>query len=590
MAMARNPGGGGQWINVAKIAVFGVLILGGFWVVGGTSLTQTGAAMTPFFVNGAPGLFRAMGFTFIALQGFDLIAAVGGEVREPARTLPRAMILSLLIALAVYLPLLFVIAAVGVPGGASITNAAAEDPEGIVACAALHFLGPFGYWLVIVAAVLSMFSALQANVFAASKIAQTMARDRTLPARMRAVSSRRGTPVMAIAATVLLAIGTLVALPDVGTAGAASSLIFLLTFALAHGISILVRIRSKNTPPPFRTGFFPLVPVVGGLACIGLAVFQGFAVPAAGLIALVWLGLGGLLFINLFARHAHFSDAFRTAVNPELVTLRGQTPLVLVPIANPDNVDAMITIADAMVPARVGRVLALQIVVAEDRWNPAIDPLPLSRARQVFEALIGFSAGSGIKVDSLGSMAEDPMREIARVARLHRCETVLLGLSDITSEPGNRRLESLIGNLDANVMILRAPGKWRLDRVHKILIPVAGRGGHEHLILRLLGSLLRETNRQAVFLQVLPSRATGGERRKAIRVLRLLAEHIGEQAGYEVVMNDDPLSEICQRADQSDLLVLGVHRVGRDEKLLGAFTRKIAMQTQCPILIASRRG
>ena len=48
------------------------------------------------------GLIQAMGYTFIALQGFDLIAAVGGEVRQPDKNLPRAIIISLLIALACF--------------------------------------------------------------------------------------------------------------------------------------------------------------------------------------------------------------------------------------------------------------------------------------------------------------------------------------------------------------------------------------------------------------------------------------------------------------------------------------------------------
>ena len=44
---------------------------------------------------GPLGLLQAMGYTFITLQGFDLIATVAGEVKEPERTLPRAMLLSL---------------------------------------------------------------------------------------------------------------------------------------------------------------------------------------------------------------------------------------------------------------------------------------------------------------------------------------------------------------------------------------------------------------------------------------------------------------------------------------------------------------
>ena len=159
---------GGHWVNVGKVLVFALLIMGGLWAVVWQPLSDTTQTLRPFFSAGFGGLIQAMGYTFIALQGFDLIAAVGGEVRNPTKTLPRAMILSLLIALAIYLPLLFVITTVGTPPGTTVAAAAAEDPEAIVAVAAQQFLGPFGYWMVTVAAVLSMFSALQANLFAAS--------------------------------------------------------------------------------------------------------------------------------------------------------------------------------------------------------------------------------------------------------------------------------------------------------------------------------------------------------------------------------------------------------------------------------------
>ena len=298
------------------------------------------------------------------------------------------MIFSLAIALAIYLPLLLVITTVGVPTGQSIAAAAAENPEGIVAVAAQQFLGPFGYWLVIVAAILSMFSALQANLFAASHIARAMARDRTLPSPLSAVHQKRQTPIAAIGVTAALVCVILLVLPDVGAAGAASSLIFLLTFALAHWVAILVRQRSARRPPPFRAPLFPLVPVVGGLACIGLAVFQGFAVPMAGIVTVVWLSVGGILYLALFARRARVKDASSTAFDPELVTLRGRTPLVLVPIANPQNAEAMLILADALVPAEVGRVLVQTVVVAPENWQADDDPQPIEMSQAVVREVL----------------------------------------------------------------------------------------------------------------------------------------------------------------------------------------------------------
>jgi amino acid transporter len=237
-----------------------------------------------------------MGFTFIALQGFDLIAAVGGEVRQPAKTIPRAMFISLGIALLIYLPLLVVISTVGVPAGGSVTAISEAHPETIVAVAAQHYLGPAGYWLVMVAGVLAMLSALQANLFAASRVGMSMARDRTLPAAMARISRNSGTPKTAVWVTGLIVLLIVLVIPDVAAAGAAASLIFLITFALAHWIAILVRQRSGQRPPPFRSPWYPAVPLVGGAACLSLAAYQGIVVPSAGLIAVGWIAVGGLLF------------------------------------------------------------------------------------------------------------------------------------------------------------------------------------------------------------------------------------------------------------------------------------------------------
>ena len=227
--IAHSRKGPSPWTNAIKVAVFVLLLLGGAWALTKRPQAQIVDALQPFFSNGSSGLFQAMGYSFIALQGFDLIAAVGGEVRDPARNLPRAMVGSLAIALAIYLPLLFLVVTVGPPSGEGVLAAASADPEGVVSRAAGYFLGPFGYWLVIFAAVLSMFTALQANLFAASRIAHSMARDRTLPRIFARSHARIGTPTNAAYLTAAITLGLLFTFPDVATAGAASSLIFLVT-------------------------------------------------------------------------------------------------------------------------------------------------------------------------------------------------------------------------------------------------------------------------------------------------------------------------------------------------------------------------
>jgi APA family basic amino acid/polyamine antiporter len=292
-SLMRSSAGADQWATIGNLVGFAVLIGGGFWVLAlnPPSLGDVQGRLTPFFENGASGLLQAMGYTFIALQGFDLIAAVGGQVKQPERNIPRAMFLSLGLALVVYLPLLLLIVLVGTDG-TPVAAVAAADPEILVARAARTFLGPTGYWLVVVAGVLSMLSGMQANLMAASSFAGTMAADRTLPVRFDGVSGDGRTPLAAIKVTAGTIAFVLVAVPDVATAGAVSSLIFLTTFGLAHGIAYLARRRSAE-PSPFSAPLFPLVPIVGGGACLTLALYQASAVPSAGVLAALWLSFGG---------------------------------------------------------------------------------------------------------------------------------------------------------------------------------------------------------------------------------------------------------------------------------------------------------
>lgn len=403
--LIRKTTGGGQLATIGKVVVFAVLIFVGLWAMLGESRQAIAEDLSPFFPNGLPGLLQAMGFTFIALQGFEIIAAVAGEVRDPTRNLPRAMFLSLGISLLVYLPLLLVVSTVGTPSSTSIRLLSESQPETVMAAAVKSYMGPAGYWLVMIAAILSTLSALHANILAASRVALTMATDRTLPRVLAERHATRSTPVMAIYASALALVAILFMVPNLAAAGAAASLIFLVSFALAHWTSYLARRRGGGAKA-FVTPAFPAVQVVGGGACAALAIYQGFAVPAAGGIVAVWLGLGVILYFALFASRAEAVDAFAQARDPHLARLRGLSPLVLAPIANPDSAAAMVGVANALAPPSVGRVLLLTVVKRSA-------PGGLDSAQRVLNEALTTSLASGHAPEALLTIADEPWNERA---------------------------------------------------------------------------------------------------------------------------------------------------------------------------------
>jgi APA family basic amino acid/polyamine antiporter len=583
--------GGGQWETVGKIVVFAVLILGGMWALAGKPLGQLRESLTPFFHGGAAGVFRAMGYTFIALQGFDLIAAVAGEVRDPGRNIPRAMFLSLAVSLAIYIPFLFIIAAVGAAPGQSIASISAERPETVIALAVKNYLGPAGFWLVIFAAILSMLSALHANLLAASRVAFSMARDRTLPRRLGRSAGKRGAPVPAIAASALTLLAILVAVPGIAAAGSAASLIFLASFTTVHYTSILAGLRSGPGSPSFKSPLFPMVPVVGGLACAALAVFQAFAVPAAGIIAGIWVVIGVIVYLALFARRARVLDASVQAYHPDLVVMRGRSPFVLVPLANPANAQAMVTVAHALAPPGVGRVLLLSVVTPPASWEGGPPPRRLVDAQAVLGEVLSLSFAAGYSPEALITVAPEPRSEIRRVARFYRCESLLLGLSDLNEEVAGSRLDEIMSGVDGDIVILRAAPAWNFSGARRVLVPVGGMSRHDELRGRLLGSLERTGPRDVTYLRIVPESAAEAVLRRTEREIAVLADdEMPGKPGVEVVRGVDVAAEVGRRADESDLVILGLQRPDRHRRVIGDMALSIARRTSCAMIMISRGG
>jgi hypothetical protein len=443
--------------------------------------------------------------------------------------------------------------------------------------------------MVAAAAVLSTLSALSANLLAASRVALSMSNDRTLPRVLSERHPTRGTPAMAIYASGLALAVIVLIVPDTAAAGAAASLIFLVCFALVHWMSYLAR-RRATTPAPFRVPGFPAVQVVGGVACAALAVFQAIAVPSAGAIAAVWLGLGVILYFGLFASRAKAVDAFTEGADPHLVALRGRSPLVLVPVANPASAAGLATLAHSLAPPVVGEVVLLTVLrpppsgAANDTESERAIGDVGSIVRESLEA----SLAGGHAPEVLISVAKDPWEEIARVAESRRCESLLFGLPSVAERSAVEPLEKLLNRVDGDTVVLRAPTGWSPSDVKRIIVPIGGRGKHDTLRARLLGSLGRErADRVHHFVRIMPNGTDEATRARAQRDLAVFAaEETHRTPEAEVLCGDDVVETLAAMAGPGDLVVLGLHQ-HRGRRLFGEVGLRLARATDAAILMIS---
>ena len=576
--------GSGKVETIGKLVIFTLIILGGIYLIGTNEELSIATAIQPFSPGGASGILIAMGFTFITLQGFDIISSVGGEVKNPRKNIPKAIFISLGIALAIYIPLLIVICLVGVPGEyASITEFAKKYPETVIAESVRFMFGSVGYWLIIIAAILSMLSALFANMLAASRISFSMASDRTLP-RDLSKKNKNQKPVRAIWAGSLLIFIMLLIVPDLASAGAAASLIFLLSFTLTHITCMLARKRSGTKhEDSFRMPFFPLLPIIGMISCAALALFQGLSVPTAGMIAGLWLVLGFIFYFTTLADRAGVIDARYLAEDPNLIKLRGNSPLVLVPLANPANAQSMIEVAHALTPHKIGKVLLLSIIRNIEDLETT-DRVP---AQDVLMLSLKAALQKDIKPEAMVSVADEIWQEIKRIAHVHQCESLLLGIGDLDIteiEPMDR----LINEVQSDVVLVKAPFGWHLGDSQKVLVTVSGHGENDILRARLLASICSTNTHEITYIRVVPEKTTLKKYDKYVEELMYSAEDESPiKAHLKVIKSDSPLEVIKSEAQKSDVVILGINRVA-DRKAISPFAAEIAKVTKGATIIISR--
>ena len=298
---AVSTAASGSVETIFTVTKVGILVV--FVGFGLTSPAFSEAEFQPLFTGdrGALSVLSAMGLTFIAFEGYDLITTVTEEVENPRENIPKAIFLSLIATVIVYLAVVTV--AIGTLGAEGL----AEAGEAGIAAAATSFM-PTGLpviqnggALIVFGAVFSTLTALNAVVIASSRVAFSMGREDQLLPSFGQIHHRYGTPFVAILASAVVMLGS-VALPT-QSAGNMSSLFFLLSFIVVNGSVIKLRRERPNMNRPYEMPFYPVPPIVGIVLNLALAVvlveYLVRTDPLALVLSVAWILLGGAVYLAL---------------------------------------------------------------------------------------------------------------------------------------------------------------------------------------------------------------------------------------------------------------------------------------------------
>lgn len=555
---ASETGGAGNIVTVGKIVVLAVFVGFGIWIT--IHRPDWRPTFTDNFLpNGMHGVFIAMGLTFIAFEGYEIISQCSEEVREPERNVPRAIFLSLIIVVPIYLLVAFAALGAAPQGLLPAWQFLGEKKEtALVEVASGFFRG--GGAMILVGGLLSTMSALNATIYSSSRVSFAMGRDRNLPSWFGRVHPVRKTPHWAILASAVLIAFMAAALP-IEAVASASDIMFLLLFVQVLVVLIALRKKRPDLKRSFKVPWVPFIPIVGIVLQLGLAVVLLVYSPLALLSAAGWIALGLVVFYA-YARKRDRAYAQLVAVR-EAAERRDYR--ILVCVGNPARARIVLGAAAAVARRYHGELIALSVVEVAEREVLAHGLDPAKALNEQLRATVAACAPADVPVKVVVKISHRISFGIIETALEERCNLIVMGRARRTGmleRFASIITDRVVRSAPAQVMVVTAED-WpeKIEAVSLAYEP----GPHAKLSADLACALAAGTGSRVEAVHVVPTTATEEDLKQARDDL----EGAGPDCTPTIVRAPDVVAGLLPHARRADLFVIGGTEAGWLEQMLG---------------------
>jgi amino acid transporter/nucleotide-binding universal stress UspA family protein len=580
---SAETGKAGNIITLGQTAVLFVFVVAGLWALRGAP--DWSQNLTPVFPKGVAGLLTAMGLTFVAFEGYEIIAQCGEEVREPHRNVPRAIFLSVVAVIPVYVLIAFtMLAATRAPAGDTVWQYLGQHAELAVLESARQF-APGGIILLLLGGFFATTSALNATLYSASRVSFAMGRDFNLPGVFALIHRRTRTPHGAIFASAAGIVVMAVALPLEDVASA-TCITFMVLFAMMNLAVVALRYQRPGHKRGFRVPLSPWIPLLSTVCLIALAANLFHFSSTA------WFVIAGWVVLGLIVYREYAGKREREERGPRVVleerTVAPMRDPVLVALANPDTVEPLMRIGCALARHRSTSVVALHVVQIPRQLPTSESREFLDRAEPLFEAAA--EVGGTMEVPVLGSLCvcESVHSGVLEAIAEKRPSLLLMGWRG--GSPQRRRLlgttiDPVLRASPADTLLLH----WHDKKAEfgRVLVGVTA-SPHARFCLEVAEALHSQLKSKLRYLHVI---RRGTPMDDATEKAFLRESPNGRPAlDLEIVQARTTAGGIVEAAMEADLLILGAAREGLVSQLIfGEKTRRIARRAPCSVLLARRR-
>ena len=446
----------GDIVTVIQLGMIFALIGAGLW----TMHANPGWALnfSDFMPLGIAGIVAAMGLTFIAFEGYEVIVQTGEEVKNPKRNIPRAIFISLSAVVVFYCLIAFVSIGAIFPEGVPSWEFIGEQGElGISAAAELII--PYGAFIVLGGGLISTLAALNATTFSSARVAFAMGRHYNLPHRFSAIHPRNKTPYIAILLSGLIMAVMASGLP-LDQIAIAAGVIFLLLFTQVNLAAINIRrIYGDKLDYGFKTPFFPVIPIVGIFLKIGLAIYLLVTEPLSWLITIVWVAIGFAVYrVYIFRKEL---EHYAPTVTSEGAMERKDFRILI--LYTPENPDRLIKFAIRVAKENNGEVDVLRVITVPGQTPLSAGIAFADSAKKAYKPLEEALDKEGITNHYLARISHDATEAILVTIEEQHIDLLL---ADFETLRTNKKLQTL-ATCDA-LAVKRADGDLQLEATSRM--------------------------------------------------------------------------------------------------------------------------
>ncbi len=541
----------------------------------------------PVFSDGTNGFIAGVAFLYISYAGVTKIAAIAGEIKNPAKNLPLTMIISLFLITTIYC---FVALALVGNVEASIL---ATDIKPIHTL--FQTIGGDTFGLIAgVVGVLTLMSMANSGVLASSRFPFAMSKDGLLPSYLAGINSRFMTPASAILTTSTLIALAIIFLDVVKIAKLASAFKVLMFIFNELTVIVLRETNAQWYKPTFKSPLYPWVQVFGIVSGIVLLAFLGI-MPVVSVIGVVILGF--LIFLVYGSKSDRSGVAssygilsfFRkdtskikeyseeTESTEDAITTKAE---VVVPLLGEEtSPETLVEMAAAL--KSTNEVQAFDITEVPNQTDSSVFMEDSPESTSLKRRIKRLSDSKDLNVGFEAVVTYELSQTINKLSSQESCEWLVMGWG---ARPNSGIFISnpigwLLANINSNLALFKDNGARYIGKVVLALRP----GRKDKNFIGIANNICKHYGATLTLLHVVPENSRTTETIKNRSEEKLKQSKVS--ANVQVVKSSNPVDTIAEISASYDLLILGTPEKDNWIKVLfGGGKDKFTERAACSVL------